>query len=196
MSASFVVKPSGEVSKMFCWSSIAAALSSARSSSAVRPPAVGWLWQAASASKKARGAKAIFISRRCYPESRAKKKGRAPNRRAALSRNELARAYFAALVAVEAAFDAEAAAESAALVAAAAALLAAAEALAIDAFMSLSAAFIALVSLETTLFAAVVLLQAASPRAETAIRVRAIFFTDFFLRMVASGCEENPLFAG
>jgi len=62
--------------------------------------------------------------------------------------------------------------------------------------MSFIAALIALVSLATTLLAAGVLLQAASPRAETAIRVRAIFFTDFFLRMVASGCEENPLFAG
>jgi hypothetical protein len=48
----------------------------------------------------------------------------------------------------------------------------------------------------TTLFAGVDLVHAASPRAETAIMVRAIFFTDNFLRMVASGCEENPLFAG
>ena len=106
------------------------------------------------------------------------------------------KAYFAALVAVAAAFEAALAAVSAALVAAAAALLAELAAVDIDAFMSLSAALIALVSLATVLFAVVDFEQAASPRAETAIMVRAIFFTDFFLRMVASGCEENPLFAG
>jgi hypothetical protein len=40
-SVSFAARPSAEVSKMFCWSSIAGALSSSRSSSAVRPAAVG-----------------------------------------------------------------------------------------------------------------------------------------------------------
>ena len=134
------------------------------------------------------------------PKTPAKKKGRAPHRYAALSRNRLVRAYFVALPAADEAadeaFEAAVAAASAALVAAAAALLAEFVAADIDAFMSFSAAFIALVSLATMLFAGVDLLQAASPRAETAIMVRAIFFTDFFLRMVASGCEENPLFAG
>ena len=91
-----------------------------------------------------------------------------------------------ALLAAEAAFDAEEAAELAALLAAVAALLAAFEAADIDAFMSAIAAFIALVSLVVTLFAGVDLVHAPSPRAETAIRVRAIFFTDCFLR---NGCE-------
>jgi hypothetical protein len=72
------------------------------------------------------------------------------------------------------------AAESIALLAEAAALLADILASAAAALTSLIAAFIAL-SVATTLFAGVVLVQAASPRAVTAIMVRVIFFTDIFL---------------
>jgi hypothetical protein len=130
-----------------------------------------------------------------YRESQAKKKGRAPIG-ARPSFEPSLKAYFAALLAVEAAFEADEAAASAALVAEAAALLAAFDADMAEFAISFIAALIALVSLAVTLFAGVDFEQAASPRAETAIMVRAIFFTDFFLRMVASGCEENPYFAG
>jgi len=100
------------------------------------------------------------------------------------------------LLAIEAEFDAAPAAAEAALVAAAAELLAEFEAAMAEFAMSFIAELMALTSLAARLFAGVDLEQAASPRAETAIMVRAIFFTDFFLRMVASVCEENPLFAG
>ena len=89
-------------------------------------------------------------------------------------------------IAEDAALDAEAAAASAALVAAEAALLAIFWAAMVELAMSFIAALIALASLAVTLFAGVVLVHAPSPRAETAIRVRAIFFTDCFLR---NGCE-------
>jgi len=102
----------------------------------------------------------------------------------------------AVLLAAADAFEAAPAAVVAALVAAAAALLAEFEAAMAEFAMSFIAELMALTSAAATLFAGVDLEQAASPRAETAIKVRAIFFTDFFLRMVASGCEENPYFAG
>ena len=102
----------------------------------------------------------------------------------------------AELVAAADALAAAPAAVDAALVAAAAALLAEFDAAMAEFAMSFIAELIALTSAAVTLFAGVDLEQAASPRAETAIKVRAIFFTDFFLRMVASVCEENPLFAG
>jgi hypothetical protein len=110
-------------------------------------------------------------------------------------------AYFAALVAIELlaaalALAAAPAAVDAALVAAEAALLAEFDAAMAEFAMSFIAELMALTSAAATLFAGVDLEQAASPRAETAIMVRAIFFTDFFLRMVASGCEENPYSAG
>jgi hypothetical protein len=102
----------------------------------------------------------------------------------------------AALLAMDAEFEAAPAAAEAALVAAAAELLAEFDAAMAEFAMSFIAEVMALTSVALTLFAGVDLEQAASPRAETAIMVRAIFFTDFFLRMVASVCEENPLFAG
>ena len=100
------------------------------------------------------------------------------------------------MLAMEAEFEAAPAAAEAALVAAAAELLAEFEAAMAEFAMSFIAEVMALTSVALALFAGVDLEQAASPRAETAIMVRAIFFTDFFLRMVASVCEENPLFAG
>src|SRR5689334_1379751 len=81
---------------------------------------------------------------------------------------------------------------SAALVAAPAALLAAFWAAMLAFAMSFIAALIALTSLAVTLFAGVDLVQAPRPRTDTAIMVRAIFFTDSFLRMVASVARRTP----
>lgn len=55
------------ISAIVLSSSIAAALSSARSSSAERPPAVGWLWQAARARSGARLARARRVFTGCSP---------------------------------------------------------------------------------------------------------------------------------